>query len=380
MTTIKLKYVTLRNGNLFWEPSPTMRALGFERKPLGPDAPLAHSEAIRLYNAWLVAKASGGKAEITYPAGSLGAYYQRFRRTKAWARKKPRTHEDYDRAWKHIGPTLGQKVLTRIGSADIEDFAEDLDKAVSPSERYRTIKILRALFADAITRLKLNMPSPALTVTNPQPQGRSQIWLGAEIDHLVKTATQIGEDGMGVAIRIAWDTLFSPVDVWSCTKSRLKRDATGWYIERPRTKTDKAAFGALSPATAEALFKYLDDLGLEMTPEARLIRRKSGRAYREKNYFAQDFRTVREAAYPGDDRQFMDIRRSGNVEADAAGADKETMGELLANSMASSKFLENTYTPPTVTKSRQVAEQRLLGRSRLKDEVQRLTGHSKSVA
>lgn len=381
MTTIKLRYVTNRRGNLFWEPSPAMRALGFSPKPLGPDGPAAHAEAVRLYNAWLEAKANGGKLQITYPPGSFGAYFERYKRTKAYGRKKPRTREDYERAWKHLGPALGQKIATRIGAADVEDLKEDLEAKLSASEVYRTIKVLRALFADMIVRLKLNTPNPALAVTNPQPQGRWQIWLGSEIDHLVRTADAIGQPGMAVAIRIAWDTLFSPVDVWSLTKSRLKRDANGWYIERPRTKTDKAAFGALSPDTAEALLAYLESLGLEFAPEARLIRRPSGNAYREKNYFAQDFRAVREAAYPGDKRQFMDIRRSGNVEADAAGADKAVMGELLANSLASSKFLENTYTPPTVTKARQVAEQRLLGRDRLAAEVVRLTTtHSKSTA
>lgn len=384
MTVIRLRYVTNRHGNLYWEPSTAMRAAGFKPKALGPDGPAAHAEAARLYQAWLTAKASNGKLAITYPPGSFGAYFERYKRTKAWARKKPRTREDYERAWKHLGPEFGDKVLTKISAADVEDFHEELEKKVSPSERYRTMKVLRALFADAIIRLKLNMPSPALAVTNPQPLGRSQIWLGAEIPKLVAGAYELGMDGMAVAILVAWDTLFSPVDVYTSTKAGLKRDAVGWYLERPRTKTEKAAFGALSPKTAAALFAYLDDLGVEMTPGARLIRRKSGRAYAlgvsGKNYFAQDFREVRNHVFPGDERQFLDIRRSGNVEADAAGADKETMGELLANSMASSKFLENTYTPPTVSKSRQISEARQQGRARLAAEITRLTEVSKSVA
>lgn len=384
MTTIRLRYVTNRHGKLYWEPSAVMRALGFKPKPLGDDGPAAHAEAARLFQTWLMARAIDGKLAITYPAGSFGAYYERYKRTKAWARKKPRTREDYERAWKHLGPEFGDRILTKISAADVEDFAEDLEGKVSPSERYRVMKVLRALFADAIIRLKLNMPSPALAVTNPQPLGRSQIWLGAEIPKLVAGAYELGMDAMAVAILIAWDTLFSPVDVYTATKAGLKRDAVGWYLERPRTKTDKAAFGALAPETAAALFAYIEDLGIELAPAGRLIRRKSGKAYAVgvsgKNYFAQDFRAVRKHVFPGDKRQFMDIRRSGNVEADVANADKETMGELLANSMASSKFLENTYTPPTVAKSRQIAEQRQEGRNRLANEITRLTTVSKSVA
>jgi hypothetical protein len=48
------------------------------------------------------------------------------------------------------------------------------------------------------------------------------------------------------------------------------------------------------------------------------------------------------------------------------------MGELLANGLADSKFLDETYTPPTVAKAREVAEQRIQGRSKLAGEVMRL--------
>lgn len=380
MATIRLRYVRLKRGNLFWEPTPAMRALGFEPKPLGPDGPAARAEATRLYDSWLTTRSGAPVRTITYPAGSFGAYFERFKRTKAYGRKAPRTREDYERAWKHLGPAFGQKTLTRISAADVEDFLEDLEKVVSDSERYRVLKVLRALFADAIVRLKLNMPSPALAVSNPQPRGRSQIWLGSEIPKLVAGARELGQHGMAVAIMVAWDTLFSPVDVRSLQKASLKRDGSGWYLARARTKTEREAFGALSDETAAALLAYLDDLGVELLPASRLIRRKSGNAYGDgvggKNYFAQDFREVRNHVFPGDARQFMDIRRSGNVEADAAGADKATMAELLANSLDSNSFLDETYTPPTVSKARQVAAARIEGRARLAVELDRVSGRS----
>ncbi len=109
-----------------------------------------------------------------------------------------------------------------------------------------------------------------------------------------------------------------------------------------------------------------------MTVDTPVIRQRNGNAYRSKDTFGDDFRAVRDAAYPGDTRQFLDIRRSGNVEADAAGATRETMGQLLANSIASSKFLEETYTPPTVTKAREVHKQRAEGRQALAGELERV--------
>ncbi len=369
----KLPYAPVKGGKRFWQPTPEMRRAGFLPKPLGPDGPDAWAEADRLYKTWLTAKSTLSRV-TEYPPGSFGAYYDRFKRTKAWARKKPRTREDYDRAWKHLEPAFGRRTLTDISAADVEDLYEQLEAKVSPNERHRTVKVLRALFADAIIRLKLTIPSPALAVSNPQPRGRSAIWLGAEIDQLVAGADRLGYPGMALAIRIAWDTLFSPVDVWTITRDRVKRDGEGWYVERTRVKTEKQAFGALLPETAAALTRYIAELGFELTPEAPVIRQRNGHAYRSKDTFGDDFRAVRQAVFPNDRRQFLDIRRSGNVEADAAGADKATMGELLANGLAQNSFLEETYTPATVAKSREVARQRETGRQRLESELKRVSG------
>lgn len=369
---MRLHYVRRKRGNLFWEPTPAMRELGFQPKPLGPEGPDSIAEARRLYTAWQEAVKNRGKV-TGYPPGSLGAFYDRLKRSPKWAKKAVRTREDYERAWKHIEPAFARKVIDEITPAACEAFIDGLDAKLSSSERYRVVKCMRALFQEAIKRLQLvNWPNPALITANPQPRGRSAIWLGAEIDALARGAADLGYRGMAVAIRIAWDTLLSPVDVWTLTRAQLKQDGRGWYIHREREKTGKEVLGSLTEATAEAVLTYIEGLGVELAPEARIIRQRNGQAYRSKDTFGDDFRSVRNHVFPGDKRQFLDIRRSGNVEADAAGADKATMGELLANGLADSKFLDETYTPPTVAKAREVAQKRLDGRAKLAGEAMRL--------
>lgn len=375
MTTVKLRYVRKKRGKLFWEPTPEMRSLGFLPKPLGDDAPPAHAEAAKLYAAWLKARDETPKT-TNYPAGSLGEFYDRVtgkftkQPVKWWRDLKPRSREDYTRAWVHIdawrrrpeSPLLSHTVLTRISTEDVETFAEHMEASHSPSERYRTVKSLKRLLGDAVVRLRLPVASPAAKLANPQARGRSAIWLGAEIEHLVSTAQANGYDGMAVAIRLAWDTMFSPVDIWSATRAQLKKDATGPYLHRDRTKTAKEAFGALSETTERALTAYLKDGAPEV---GQFLRQRNGSAYRSKDTFGDDFRAVRAIAFPGDTRQLLDIRRSANVEADCAGADKGVMGELLANGIAGSAFLDETYTPPTVAKAREVHKLRLAGRKKL---------------
>ena len=383
MTSVRLRYTVKRRGKLFWQPTPEMRALGFLPKPLGDDGPEAQEAALRLYRGWLKAKQERGIV-TRYPTGSFGAFYDRFKRTTTWAKKGARTREDYERAWKRIDawrpaaldPTLSRTTISRISTELCEQFFDHLEKTVSPNERHRTVKWLKVLLADAVVRLRLGYASPAAKLVNPQPAGRSAIWLGAEVEKLYTTAAEQGYAGMSLAIRIAWEAMFSPVDVWNIRPAELRQDSGGWFIERRRIKTDKVAFGALSEEAAAALVAYLSAQDRAEADETPIIRQRNGQAYRSKDTFGDDFRTVRGKAFPGDTRQFLDIRRSANVEADAAGADRQTMGELLANGLADNKFLEETYTPATVTKAREVASQRVQGRAKLAGEIMRMRSKS----
>jgi hypothetical protein len=378
VTTVRLRYVRRKRGNLFWEPTPAMRAKGFLPKPLGPETVESIAEAGELYKAWLKAARTVERG-TTWPPGSLGAYFDRMKLTAKWTKKKPRTREDYDRAWRRL-QGLAPKVLTRITVEDCERLSDALEAEHGPHERYRTVKVLRAIYADAIYRLKLiGFPSPAKGFPNPQPKGRGAIWLGAEVVILIATAEREGYAGMALAIRIAWDTLFSPVDVWSMTIGEVRRDQAGPYIERDRTKTGREAFGHLTPETGARLDAYIAALPGEQLPSAQILRQRNGHAYRSKDTFGDDFRAVRKAAFgAGERRQFQDLRRSGNVEADAAGASKSDMAEIMANTMDTSAFLNETYTPPTVAKAREVAALRLAGRWKLAGEMTRRRSDSLS--
>lgn len=388
MTTVKLRYTVRKRGRLFWQPTPEMQRLGFAPVALGEDNPENQAKALALYQDWL--KANAASVRVTsYPPGTFGAFWDRLRGTKAkpnpwWSKKKPRTREDYERAWVYIDrwrpqaghPTLSHTVVSRITTELCEQFYDHLDKTVSPRERWRAVKGLKILLTDAVVRLRLGYESPAANLENPQPAGRSAFWLADQLETMSAGAAMLGFEGISIGIEVAWETMFSPVDVRALRPHQLKQDASGWYIHRARSKTDKEAFAAISDELGERLRAYIDAQGRAELDETPIIRQRDGNPYRDHKTFGADFRDVREVMFPGDKRQLLDIRRSANVEADAAGADKKTMGELLANGLADSKFLEETYTPPTVAKAREVAKQRLEGRAKLAGEVARV--HSKS--
>lgn len=399
MTVVqKLHYTVAKRGKLFWQPTKAMKALGFQPIALGDDTPDARARAMKLYADWLKTLAERGKV-TDYPPGTFGAYFDRLRGRKDkpspwWTAKSLLTRDGYERAWKVIDawapaddkPTLSRTVVTAITTELCEQFVlwmsgrpgdpargiAPVVAAVSAHERWLVLKHLKILLADMVGRLRLGYASPAGRIPNPQPPGRTAIWLGAEVEDLAAGAAIAGFEGMSLAIEIAWVTMFSPVDVRTLPAAALQRDAHGWYVQRARTKTEAEAFGYIPDELAAALQDYMARQGFTYHDDSPIIRQRNGAAYRSKDTFGGDFRDVRAFMFPDDTRQLLDIRRSANVEADAAGADKKTMGELLANGLADSSFLDRTYTPPTVTKAREVAAKRLEGRRKLAAEVKRL--------
>jgi hypothetical protein len=110
---------------------------------------------------------------------------------------------------------------------------------------------------------------------------------------------------------------------------------------------------------------YLDSLELDLLPDAALFRNRSGNPYRD-DTLGDDFRTVRELAFPGDRRRLMDMRRSGVVEAIAGNAGPMGLAAKLANSIQRSNDLHRTYAPVDIEAVRNTDNARLKGRRKMR--------------
>src|SRR5690606_9474352 len=98
---------------------------------------------------------------------------------------------------------------------------------------------------------------------------------------------------------------------------------------------------------------------------APLFRNRSGAPY-SKDTLGDDFRTIREAVFPGDTRTLMDFRRSGAIEALAGDVQPGALASKMANSIDQSKELQATYLPVDSAVVRLADDARLAGRQRLR--------------
>lgn len=356
------RYYRVRRGRAFWEPGQFAAEYAFEKcVALGDDGADAKSAALKWnerLDAARKAKRDGTPKMSRYRPGTLGAFYDWFREQEAWAQMEMRTREDYERAWPHIEKRFADHVVTRITASESEAFHVDIHpshvnrrdpkgvKKLRWNTAHRTLKIWRALM-NALVAYELRATAPVGRVTNPAPPGRSAVWLNDEVEQLARTADELELYGVGLAIVIAWDAMLAPVDAFELAAGGILAEAE--EVRTRRKKTKRGVFGSLTPATvakARAYLKRLKDAGIELTPEEPLVRDARLRPYEgphAKKYFERDFRAVRARAFPGDRRQFLDLRRSAITEARMGGATLDDLGASAANNLGADQALQSTY-------------------------------------
>jgi hypothetical protein len=176
--------------------------------------------------------------ELTvYPPRSFGEAFRRYRRTDEWARKAPRTREDWWRGWKRIKPVFADCDPRTL--EDVSAWRKVIEDTVSRGEAHRGLKIWRALWkVSAALGDCVRDADPSLGVRNTAAKGRSATWTEGEAARLFKRAWRDGYHGLAAVIAVAWSTQLSPGDVRALRASQLARDGTGALFFTARGKTD----------------------------------------------------------------------------------------------------------------------------------------------
>lgn len=362
---MKIPYYVVKKGYGYWQPTRAMRAEGFNSIPCGKDGPGAWARAKDAQAQWIAYLATREKPSDMPKRGSLSEAFTRFRKTEEWAKKAPRTREEWERCWSRISPIFGDVKPATVTLEHISAFRAVVAARVSEREAHRCIKIWRALWqVAAAMRYCDKNADPSSGVRNTEPQPRQATWTEGEVVRLAKAAWRFGYRGLAAVIATAWDSQLSPVDVRGLTASQRVRDAHGVAFLLARAKTGRGAIGTLSRRSERLVDAYIARLGVDLMDSAPIFRNRSGRAY-SKDTLGDDFRDVRAMVFgPGETRTLADFRRSGAVEAIRGGVEAEQLAAKMANDLNTSKALHKTYAPVDMTTARKVDEARRKGRRR----------------
>jgi hypothetical protein len=368
MAKIKIPYYVVkrrRNGERkgYWQPTMAMIARGAQVVTCGLDGPDAWALAGRAYTEWMTSKRKDPHTprEARAKDGTIGAAFSEYRKTAEWTAKAPRTREDWERAWKRIGPAFGGVRPSLVTMAQLSEFRLEIEAQVSTREAHRCIKIWRALWRVMVALKYCSGEDPALAVRNVEPQRRQAVWEFSEVRRLADRAWRERYYGLAAVIAVAWDTSLSPVDV----RDLRPQDRQGEAFRIERAKTGRAVLGTLTRRSTRVLAAYQAQLGVDIAPSAPIFRNRSGARY-SKDTLGDDFRDVRAMVFGPDERRTVaDMRRSGAVEARRGGASDQAIGNKLGNAFASNKMINETYGPTDLATVRQVDAARRRARRKI---------------
>lgn len=360
-------YVIKKDVYGYWQPSAAMKAEGFKNVRCGKDGPNAWAIAAQWNERWQRYRQGREQDALpAWPPGSIGEAFDRYRKTTEWTEvKKPRTREEWERAWARISPVFGDlsPASDEITLETLSRFRAMIANEVSAREAWRAIKIWRALWnVCASLQYTHGKKDPALSITNSQPPPRSQSWIEREAVILAKRAWREKYYGLSVAIAFAWDTQLSPADLRGLTKAGIAGEGRERHFELARAKSGRSAIGTLGRRSLALMDAYLASFPCEV---GAILRNRSGAIY-SRFTMPDDFAAVRELCFPGDKRTLADMRRSGAIEAQAGGATSAETAAKMANSISTSNALHKTYQPVDLETVRQADAARRLGRTRLR--------------
>ncbi len=368
MAKVDIPYYVVKKGKYgYWQPTKVMRAAGFSAIRCGLDGPSAWRLAAEWNERWQ--RHRHGRAQDSaprHPPGSIAEGFARYRKTDEWLKaKKPRTREEWERAWARIEPVFGDLSPTspEISLETLSRFRSMIANQVSLREAWRAIKIWRAMWnVMAALGMTGGKTDPSLAVSNKAPSTRKDSWREGDAVRLTKQAWRLGYHGLAAAIAIAWDTQFSPVDLRQLTPARIRGKGDSRYFDIGRTKTDKDAYGTMCRRTLTVVDAYLGHAPCEV---GAILRNRSGAVY-TRFTLPDDFRAVANTLFPGDRRTLADMRRSGAIEANAGGANPATVAAKMANNIDTANAIHETYQPVDLQTVRLADAARKLGRQRMR--------------
>lgn len=367
MGKVKIPYyrVSPKNKRGYWEPTPSMKAVGFHPIACGLDGPAARAKAEEANLKWQrYRRGEVPFEEIRHVPGSIGEAWHRYVKTEEFKSKKSATREEWWRCWKWIGAAFADVDPETVSLEDISQLRIAVRDKVSLSEAHRVIKIWRAAW---VTWQSMGYcgtrTDPSKGVRNSAPKGGTQTWTNLEVWLQIRCAWREGYTGIALALSLLRDTGCSPVDARNAIASQIVTNGYGAFFAIDRAKTGKPAFPALSALSLWLLAAMEREAGVAFIGKARIIRQRNGDPYNWRSKFNEDHRVVRAMAFGEiEKRQMKDIRRSATVEAIDGGVSKEHLSNTLGNTIGYSNQLWQTYNKPSPISGLAFQEARRRGR------------------
>lgn len=348
-----IPYLRKRRYGWYWEPGKHVRALGFAILPLGKDEEAARQKAVEANKQVEAERQKIAAAAVGSEPGSVGELIDAYLDSEEFSEIRPKTQESYRYCLKALGSWAGDFQVDDVDAKALKAFYRSM-RAETPTKANRVLAVTRLLWRWGLTE-GYTTEEPARQVRIKGTEPRQALWSPDEVSSLIAAAEKVGRPSVALAIRLAFDCTQRQGDVLSLTWNQIQ---DGW-ISFTQSKTGTQCDIPLTP-DLEAMLTKTEKVGVQV-----VINEDTKQPYNE-HRFRKVFAQVRKAA--GLEGQFMDLRRSGMVEAAHAGVELRDIAARSGHQIDRALAILNTYLPATkamaATAVRKVSEAREQRRNR----------------
>lgn len=367
MARIDVPYLIAKPGKggatrYFWQPSTTLRKLGWRPERLSDDVGQAIERAKEL-NAQLEAWRKGegaapgagggqGKDPIVRP-GTVADLIRRYKASRFYTKKTDATRSGYDGHLKTIETWAGKDLVKDIDAGDIQDlYAQFYER--TPAKAAALIRVARLLFQCAV-RFNMRADNPA---TKPGLEGSEfcgKLWPLDAVLLVVEAADKAKRHSIGTAVLINWWLGQRLGDILTLKRSQY-RDGRIWITQ---SKTNSRIAVPHSPLVAQRIEEEIARLtarkvvGLD---SPLIVNENTDKAYNIRN-FRKDFVEIRAKAaaewstFSLDDGSTIDLnelhyrflRHTAITELAAAGCDAPLIATFSGHTVKSVEQILEHY-------------------------------------
>lgn len=302
MTKVKIRHLVIKGALHYWQPSATIRRLGFAPRRLSDDRTAAIVEAERLNAEADQARerahaAPAPRRRARGPAhGSVSALVAAYRGSVYFRDLAASTQRGYDQALDRLEAWAGPEPASRITPGMVQTFYRDL-RTRTPAFAAAIVRVGRLLYA-AGRRLDMVTSNPFERPALVGTDKSGKLWPREAIEAVVRAADAIGRHSIGTAVIVnSWagqregDVLRMPRTLLDAQAVHLRQRKTGAAVRLPLADV---------PAVVERVGQELERLrarGVEAT--TLIVSEETGRPYTSDDFRAW-FRRVRDLAARGD--------------------------------------------------------------------------------
>ena len=328
------RHLSAKGGHHYWEPSASLRRLGFKGRKLSDDPAIAAREA-EDYNAEAdrYRQALGRGAHDRPMPGTVAHLIGAYRASDDFLDLAATTKRRYGQCLERIAKSLGDARLAAVTPPVAQAYKRSL--AATPFEANHVLRTMRLLFSFAIREGYFVGVNPAAKFRQLRTRPRQELWTKDEQARFLAAASPEMALAYLLGVHTAQrecDLLALPWSAWDGDCIRLRQTKTGRLLDIPAAPDLRAALEA-APRRAVVILTMA-----------------SGRPWSADHFRHQFAATRARAGVSG--KRFMDLRRTAIVRLAELGCTVPEIASISGHDIDYCQRIIDTYLPRTVELAR----------------------------